>query len=389
MLNICRLCESKLFDKPSLKLSGMPKAAQYFPEKKDFLEDKGIDLNIYQCSSCGLVQLNINPVDYFKEVITAASISKDAKISRLKQMKNFVSRFNLKGKKVIEIGSASGSMLDILEESGLKATGLESSLKSVETGKSSGRNMINGYLGDIEKIKGSPYDSFVTFNYLEHMPNPGNFIKKIYSNLVENGVGMITVPNLDYLLRTKCFYEFVADHLSYFTKETLKYAFEINSFEIIDCELINNDNDILAVVKKKKNIKKKQNFKKPIQINLSKDFEEVKILINDLRNIVSKYTKDNKKVVIWGAGHRTLALLALSNLKNIEFVVDSAKFKQNKFTPVIHSPILSPENLKKEKIDLIIVMVPGIYPDEVIKAVKKMGIVSDLAKLKDNKIEFI
>ena len=34
-------------------------------------------------------------------------------------------------------------------------------------------------------------------------------------------------------------------------------------------------------------------------------------------------------------------------------------------------------------------MVPGIYPDEVIKAVKKMGIVSELAKLKDNKIEFI
>ena len=389
MPNICRLCESKLFDKPSLKLSGMPKAAQYFPEKKDFLDDKGIDLNIYQCSSCGLVQLNINPVDYFKEVITAASISKDAKISRIKQMKNFVSRFNLKGKKVIEIGSASGSMLDILEESGLKATGLESSLKSVETGKSSGRNMINGYLGDIEKIKGSPYDSFVTFNYLEHMPNPGTFIKKIYNNLVENGVGMITVPNLDYLLRTKCFYEFVADHLSYFTKETLKYAFEINSFEIIDCELINNDNDILAVVKKKENIEKRQNFKKPIQINLSKDFEEVKILINDLQNIVSKYTKDNKKVVIWGAGHRTLALLALSDLKNIEYVVDSAKFKQNKFTPVIHSPILSPENLKKEKIDLIIVMVPGIYPDEVIKAVKKMGIVSELAKLKDNKIEFI
>ena len=49
------------------------------------------------------------------------------------------------------------------------------------------------------------------------------------------------------------------------TKETLKYAFEINSFEIIDCELINNDNDILAVVKKRK-YKKKQNFKKPIQI---------------------------------------------------------------------------------------------------------------------------
>ena len=49
----------------------------------------------------------------------------------------------------------------------------------------------------------------------------------------------------------------------------------------------------------------------------------------------------------------------------------------------------SAETLKKEKVDLVIVMVPGIYPDEVIKAVIKMDVVSDIAKLKDNKIEFI
>lgn len=34
-------------------------------------------------------------------------------------------------------------------------------------------------------------------------------------------------------------------------------------------------------------------------------------------------------------------------------------------------------------------MVPGIYPDEVIKSVKKMKLHAKLAKLKDNKIQFI
>jgi len=47
----------------------MPKAAQFFPEKSEFKNDKGIALNIYQCSTCGLIQLNIKPVNYLKKVI--------------------------------------------------------------------------------------------------------------------------------------------------------------------------------------------------------------------------------------------------------------------------------------------------------------------------------
>ena len=82
-------------------------------------------------------------------------------------------------------------------------------------------------------------------------------------------------------------------------------------------------------------------------------------------------------------------MLALSNLKDIEYIVDSAKFKQGKYSPVIHTKIVSPQTLKESKVDLLIVMLPGIYPDEVIRSVKQMNINIELAKLKDNKIEFI
>ena len=41
-------------------------------------------------------------------------------------------------------------------------------------------------LGEIEKIEGSPFDAFVSFNYIEHMPNPGEIINRIYNNKWNN-----------------------------------------------------------------------------------------------------------------------------------------------------------------------------------------------------------
>lgn len=373
----CRLCNCELFPNPLLQLKGVPKAAQYFPEASEFIEDAGITLTIQQCSMCGLVQHSMKPVEYFKEVITAATLSEKSRLSRLNQMKEFVERFGLRGKKVLDIGTGKGEMLDVLQEAGMIATGIEASEKSVEIGKSSGRKMVQGYIGEIDVIEGSPFDAFVSFNYLEHLPEPGRIIGNIYKNTTADSVGFITVPNLEYLLETKCFYEFVADHLSYFTKKTLAYALEKNGFEVLECYTINENNDIAAVVKKRK------------ALDISGQFSEVEELVKNLQRIVADYESQNKKVAVWGAGHRTLALLALSKLKNIEYVIDSAKFKQGRFTPILHLNIVPPEYLKEKKVDLVIVMVPGLYPSEVLKTLKQMDVGAEVAVLRDNKIEKI
>ena len=67
-------------------------------------------------------------------------------------------------------------------------------------------------------------------------------------------------------------------------------------------------------------------------------------------------------------------------------MVDSAKFKQGRFTPILHKKIVHPNFLKYNKVDLLIIMVPGIYPDEVVKYVINMKLGIDIIKLKDNKI---
>jgi 2-polyprenyl-3-methyl-5-hydroxy-6-metoxy-1,4-benzoquinol methylase len=383
----CKICFKNLFSKPILKLKRMPKAAQFFPIKKEFKKDKGISLNIYQCTNCGMTQLNSKPVKYYKSVITAASFSKKTEKIRLHEIKNILTKFKLHKIKIIEIGCGKGAMLDIFKKAGANSFGLEWNSNSVAYGRNNNRNIIKGFIENIEKIPHGPFDMFVCYNFLEHLPNPNKAIKNIYDNIKDNAIGIITVPNFNYLLKTNCFYEFVPDHLLYFKKDHIKYLFKKNSFQILKCTLINNDNDIQIVVKKK--IKKKffqvtkNKFKR---LNLLQRYKKVDNLIKNLKSIVKKYKNNNKKIAIWGAGHRTLALLSISNLHEIEYVVDSAKFKQGKFTPILHKKIVHPNFLKDNKVDLLIIMVPGIYPDEVVKYVLNMKLGIDIIKLKDNKI---
>jgi hypothetical protein len=117
-----------------------------------------------------------------------------------------------------------------------------------------------------------------------------------------------------------------------------------------------------------------------------KKYKKVENLIKNLKSIVKKYKNNNKKIAVWGAGHRTLALLSLSNLHEIEYVVDSADFKQGKHTPILHKKIVHPDFLRTNKVDLLIIMVPGIYPDEVAKYVVNMKLGINIIKLNNNKI---
>lgn len=47
-----------------LRYENMPKAAQYLPVAESLENDKGVELKVYQCSDCGLVQLSNKPVPY-------------------------------------------------------------------------------------------------------------------------------------------------------------------------------------------------------------------------------------------------------------------------------------------------------------------------------------
>ena len=370
MRNKCRVCSYKFFEEPLLRYENMPKAAQFLPDAESLESDKGVDLEVCQCSGCGLVQLNNDPVPYYKEVIRAAAFSEEMKDFRIKQFGNFIQKFSLKEKKVIEIGCGRGEYLSLMRQFGAEAYGLEQAEESVVQCVKNGLKVSKGFVeSSAYKLDHAPFDAFYILNFLEHLPDPNSTIRGIYNNLSDDAVGLVEVPNFDMILRNNLFSEFICDHLFYFTRETLSTTLRLNGFEIIDCNEVWYDYIISAIVHPMKS--SVAGMAKPLFHGVKKrerlDISHFYKYQAQLKNEIEEYIRPfkDKKVAIWGAGHQALTIISLINLADkIKYVVDSAVFKQGKYTPATHIPIVSPDALDSDPIDAVIVMAAS-YSDEI------------------------
>lgn len=367
----CRVCGKRLFDEPLLVYKNMPKVAQYFPDDKTVDGDMGEDLEIFQCSGCGLVQLNSEPVPYYREVVRANGVSLEMTEFRIKQFKEFVGKFNLVNKNIVEVGCGKGESMSTVEPLGVNVYGLEDSQESVDLCKKNNLKAIKGFIdSDQYRINGFNFDAFYILNFLEHLPDPNVILTGIYNNLTVDGVGIVEVPNFDMILKKNLFSEFTRDHLFYFTKETLISLLEVNGFELLSCEPVWHDYIISAVVRKRS------------RMRIDHFYENQRKLKEEVDLFLGKYKKE--KVAIWGAGHQALAVMAMLELaKKIKYVVDSAPFKQGKYTPATHIPIVSPDNLDTDPVDAVIVMAAS-YSDEVAGIIRrKYGNKIDISILRE------
>jgi SAM-dependent methyltransferase len=353
----CRVCARTLFDEPLLRYANMPRVAQFLPDQSSVQADSGLDLTVRQCSGCGLVQLSDDPVYYYQDVIRASGLSEEMRAFRGKQFHGFLERFSLSAKKVIEIGCGRGEYLSILREAGADAFGLEHSAASVASCRSAGLNVSEGFVGSAEDVlAGGPFDAFAIFNFLEHLPDPNGTLRGIHHNLSEDGVGLVEVPNFDMMLRERQFAEFMSDHLFYFTADTLTTALSINGFEVLECTEEWHRYILSAVVRKRR------------RLDLSAFHVHQARLRDEIHDYIGRFAP--RSVAIWGAGHQALALMSLLDLgTSIRYVVDSAPFKQGKFTPATHLPIVAPSALETDPVEAVIVIAAG-YSDEVARTVR-------------------
>jgi len=346
----CRICKGDFFSQPLLRQNKMPKAAQHLPNSDEIKNERGVNLEIQQCSRCALVQLSNEPVPYFREVIRSSAFSKEMKTFREHQFKLFVENFSLANKKVIEIGCGKGEYLSLMKEFKIKAYGLEFAEDSVNACIKSGLNVFKLYLEDeAVVINESPFDAFFILNFFEHVPDPNTMLSGIYNNLSDDGIGLVEVPNFDMMLNNNLFSEFIGDHLFYFTKETLINTLSQNGFEVLSCAEVWYDYIISAVVKKRK------------KTDVSGFLSQQEKITQDIKKYISQFNK----VAVWGAGHQSFAILSLCELSGeIEYIIDDATFKQNKFSPATHIPILSSDALLNQPVEAILVMAAS-YSDEV------------------------
>ena len=374
----CIACGAPLWETPLLTLDNMPASAQHMPDAQGVKEDRGLTLDLCQCMGCGLVQFDCEPVDYYRDVIRAGGFSKTMVELRRYQYKHLIDSYHLEGKKFIEVGCGQGEFLKVLSEFPVEVHGIEHDPHLVELARAQGLDVTEGFTETEDtRFAGGLYDVFLSFNFLEHQPDPSTMLQAIYRNLEDDAMGLITVPSFEYIMDHNSYYELIRDHLAYYTFETLTPLLERNGLQVEECEVINRDT--LSVIVRKRPQMDTENLLE-CYVNLKREMETY-----------MKYLDAwDKKVAIWGASHQGFTLAATTKLgEKARYIIDSAPFKQGKFAPASHLPIVGPDHFHEHPVDAIIITAPG-YTDEIAASIRqKFGTSVEIRAMRSNHLEMV
>ena len=374
----CIACGAPLWETPLLTLDNMPASAQHMPDGEQVKRDQGLTLDLCQCTGCGLVQFDCEPVDYYRDVIRAGGFSKTMVELRRYQYRHLIETYHLEGKRFIEVGCGQGEFLKVLSEFPVEAYGIEHDPKLVEAARAQGLKVSQGFTETEDTVfPDGLYDVFLSFNFLEHQPAPNTMLQAIYRNLGDDAMGLITVPSFEYIMDHDSYYELIRDHIAYYTFDTLLPLLERNGFQVLECEVVNRDT--LSVIVKKRPQMETENLL-DAYVGLRREMESY-----------TKYLKAwNKKAALWGASHQGFTLAATTPLgKYASYIIDSAPFKQGKYAPASHLPIVGPDHFKEQPVDAIIITAPG-YTDEIASIIRRdFGDRVEVRAIRSNHLEMV
>lgn len=378
----CIICGQPWKGNPLMTLDGMPASAQDIPGEQEVESDKGVTLRLRQCSHCGLVQFDCEPVAYYRDVIRSGGYSTTMVNLRTAQYRHLIDNYRLEGKKFLEVGCGRGEFLKVLTDFPVQAFGVEHRKALVETAVEDGLNVVYGFTETPDTVLGDqgPYDVFLSFNFLEHQPNPGVMLDCIWKNLSEDGMGLVTVPSFEYILQYDGYYELIRDHIAYYTFDTLRYLMEHHGFEVLEEEMVNRDTLSVIVKKKAKRDgdgKSGETGKTDEKAKAVKaaDLSGLAFSLADIRRQMEQLCEEiesqGQTLAVWGASHQGFTLAATTCLgEKAAYIIDSAPFKQGKFAPASHLPIISPDDFEKQPADVILIVAPG-YTEEIAAVIRK------------------
>lgn len=154
-----------------------------------------------------------------------------------------------KDKKVLDVGCATGNIDKILFENGCEVTGIEIDPKSAEIASKYCKSVIVGNIELLDDLNcpDNYFDVLLFADILEHLKSPLNALKKLKRYLKDDGIVIITIPNVAYFEVRFAFllgrFEYqdlgILDktHLRFFTKTSALNMLEDAGFTLVSLDM--------------------------------------------------------------------------------------------------------------------------------------------------------
>lgn len=140
------------------------------------------------------------------------------------------------GKKLLDIGTGKGYLLDVASKMGFDCRGLE--LSSYAAEKAAERHAGRIFTGTIEKAKydGASFDVVTQTDLIEHIGDPKSLMAEISRVLKPGGLVFIITPNTDSWTRRffgKRWFQYKYEHVIYWDPRSLRRLLDLFGFETL------------------------------------------------------------------------------------------------------------------------------------------------------------
>jgi len=391
----CRFCNNQLRHE-FIDLINAPPSNSFLKEKQLNEPEIFYPLRLFICDQCFLLQIDeYKKADeiFSENYIYLSSYTK----SWLDHAKKYVDMITEKLKldnnsRVIEIASNDGYLLQYFLKKDIPVLGIEPTSSTARLAIQKGIETIEEFFGEtlaIElKNKNIKADLIVGNNVMAHVPDINDFIKGLKIILKEDGVITIEFPHLLRLIEDCLFDTIYHEHFSYFSFITVKKIFKFHSLEIFDVDEIPTQGGSLRIYAK--HIENKTRsispnvtglIKKEIlngldrieyYMNFQKKVDKIKY---DLLKFLIERKENGKNIIAYGAAAKGNTLLNYCGIKKdlIDYVVDRSPYKQGKFLPGNHIPVVKEIEIKKTRPEFILIL-PWNIKEEIMEQLKyKIG----------------
>ncbi len=383
----CRFC-GHMLSHQLIDLACAPPSNSFLTEDQLNEPEVYYPLKLFVCDACFLVQTDEykNSTEIFNsEYLYFSSFSKTWLDHARNYAEMMVKRFGYdKRNRVIEIASNDGYLLQYFREKGIPVLGIEPAAGTAAAAETKGIETIVEFFGKALAKRlagqGNKADLLIGNNVLAHVPDLNDFVAALKIALKPTGIITMEFPHLMQLIDRCQFDTIYHEHFSYLSLLTVRSIFQKHDLEIFGVEELATHGGSLRIFAKHAEdrtktispgvsaLLEKETAKGINSIGYYTGFQaRVDGIKYELLKFLIEQRQNGKRVVAYGAAAKGNTLLNYCGIRKdlLEFVVDASPYKQGKYLPGSHIPVVSEKEIKKSDPDFVIIL-PWNIQEEII-----------------------
>jgi len=357
-----------------LSLGNTP-LANSLPTKEQLDQPEEIfPLNVAFCPNCSLVQITeiVPPEKLFRDYLYYSSFSDTVLQNARDVVERLIPQRHLSSKSlVIELASNDGYLLQYYHQYGIPVLGIEPAINIAKVAVDHGIPTLPEFFDEEVALKlqkeGKCADIIHANNVLAHVANLNSFVAGIEHLLKDRGIAVIESPYVKDLIDRVEFDTIYHEHLCYYSLTSLDHLFTRHGLVIADVERIPIHGGTLRVFVGKLGFTSPSQVVKDLlaeevawgvdHLDFYKGFgQKVENLKGQLVTLLKDLKGKGKRIAAYGAAAKGCTLLNFFGIgeDTIEYVVDRSTYKQGRYMPGIHLPILPPAKLLEDQPDYVV-----------------------------------